>query len=425
MVGSAGTELALARRDDRLAGERGDLAGQVRAETARNAFARSMPFGIGQLGGNIRELITGEQAGIDRTNFEAQQGNQKADFWQRINERNAAARDSGKAAARAEAARKAGEVTPELGQALALRGQISDLQEKRKGLSGEGLAGIDKEIAALSQHELELRSTGAAKIEQLEREHNRAMLGMQDQYAAEVLTAQGKTEEASMASFVAGLKAQERALENAIEEAGIKGDHAAEKRLTSQRAPLAAMNAALTANFQRAQDRAWQERQGAGADARWGRIVAERQRDEARVMEGRARGREALGVEQGGRQIFLRSKSGQRVGGALRADMEQLRDQFRADMEDAVVRETDKEGKVTVTPNEQLRTAITKRFREQISSLIEANERVTVSGESTSSAAMRSLGSRPGGDGVERTLKGDILTVLKQIRDRPERALTS
>jgi hypothetical protein len=75
-------------------------------------------------------------------------------------------------AERAERARRAGEITPEFGQAMALRDRIGDLKEQRKGLSGEGLEGVNKEIAALQDQELELRSRGAAKVEQLERDHD-------------------------------------------------------------------------------------------------------------------------------------------------------------------------------------------------------------------------------------------------------------
>jgi hypothetical protein len=111
-------------------------------------------------------------------------------------------------------------------------------------------------------------------------------------------------------------------------------------------------------------------------------------------------------VEQEGRQIFLRdTKAGRKVGGALRADYERLRDKFQEDMANAVVRETDKEGNVTVTPNEEMRKAITARFREQIQALIEKNERVGV-GVISLRRRHSGVGLKAPGDDVNRTLEG-------------------
>jgi hypothetical protein len=164
---TAATEIALAARDMKAAAARGDLAGQIRAESAKNAFAASMPFGIGRLGANIRELATGEQAGIDQTMFEAQQGNQKADFMARKNAEARAGEEAKKQAAK----------------------NAVEMQKQR--------------------------SIDAAQKERDEGESNDRIATIRERAAAEALDAQGKHAEAERAKLIAGFEEREREMARA------------------------------------------------------------------------------------------------------------------------------------------------------------------------------------------------------------------
>lgn len=183
---TAATEIALAARDMKAAAARGDLAGQLRAENARNAFAKSMPFGIGALGGNIRELITGEQAGIDQTEFEAEQVNQKAAFMARQNER--------------------------------LRSEEEAAQKAK----------------ALEVQKFHERVRAAAEEERIEGEHFDKMRTLQEQYEADVLESQGKLQEAQRARLISGLNETQRELERAAQTAENRGDAAKAARLRQE-----------------------------------------------------------------------------------------------------------------------------------------------------------------------------------------------
>ena len=219
LFGTAATEIAIAARDMKAAAARGDLAGEVRAEAAKNAFARSMPFGIGQLGGNIRELLTGEQAGIDATMFDAERGDRKA----------------------AEMARQDARIDEQ-------RQRVRAVQ--RQGLADAGMTGTQLELLDVRQRvkdspagpvrdellrrETFLASKHAAELEVIEREHASKMEAIRDKAAADLLRREGFTIDAERELLLSGQRETLRAMENQALSLDAQGNHAGASRLRQQ-----------------------------------------------------------------------------------------------------------------------------------------------------------------------------------------------
>lgn len=219
LFGTAATEIALAARDMKAAAARGDFAGELRAEEGKNRFARSMPFGIGDLGGNIRELITGEQGEIDRVNFEAGEGDRRAEFMARQNERKAAE----KAAVRAVNRSMLGD-SGMTGTEL----ELNDVRSQMKDMQGGPL------LDALKQREVQLSSKAAAEKEVIEREHQSEMMRIRDEAAAELLRQEGFTIDAERELLIAGHNKTLRDMENRALGMDASGDHAGANRLRAQ-----------------------------------------------------------------------------------------------------------------------------------------------------------------------------------------------